>query len=73
MSAKKPGKPRKARSSKLTLKKQTVKDLTPSKGAGRGAKGGAVTTATITCITPYRPQTQACAGITPYKGVQPGP
>jgi len=42
MSSKKPGKARKTRSSKPTLKKATVKDLAPSRGGSRGAKGGAV-------------------------------
>ena len=52
MSSKKPGKPRKTRSSKPTLKKATVKDLAPSRAGGRGAKGGTLIAppkATLSC------------------------
>ena len=46
----------------LTIRKDTLKDLTPDAGS---PKGGA--------ITPYAPgvlqtQTATCAAITPYKG-----
>jgi hypothetical protein len=43
----------------LRIKKDTIKDLTPT---SRSPKGGQ--------ITPYKPgvqQTLSCAGITPYK------
>jgi hypothetical protein len=53
MSAKKAGKPRTKRSSKLSLKKQTVKDLSPTRGGGRGPKGGAA-------IAPYQAVTVSC-------------
>jgi hypothetical protein len=57
---------------KLKLGKQTVKDLSTSRKAGRGAKGGFVRT--NDCGTVSVGQTLNCgAQTTPYKGVQSGP
>jgi hypothetical protein len=51
MSAKKAGKPRTKRSSKLSVKKQTVKDLSPTRGGARSPKGGAdIKAATLDCV-----------------------
>jgi len=62
---------------KLKLGKQTVKDLSPSRKAGRGAKGGfapSVICGTLSVGANAQTLGLTCGvQITPGKAVQPGP